>query len=122
MSRPSKYTTERVTAILSDLRNGCTRTAAAECNGIQRETLYDWMERYPTFLTQVQMAESDAERAMTDIVRNAASGGDWKAALEWLKRRRPDDWSEVQKQEISGPGGRPVITEIQVTLHEVADD
>lgn len=121
MSRPSKFTTERVEAILADLRIGCTRTAASECNGIDRTTFTLWLERYPSFSSQVHEAESFAEQAMTAAISKAAQSGDWRASLEWLKRRRPEDWSEVQKQEISGPNGRPVVREINVILQERGD-
>lgn len=37
-----------------------------------------------------------------------ADAFDWRAALEILKRRRRDDWGDVVKQEVSGPGGEPI--------------
>ncbi|HRI45151.1 MAG TPA: hypothetical protein PLV39_13410 [Fimbriimonadaceae bacterium] len=76
------------------------------------------------------MAEASCEFAMVDIVRRAAQerevvvtkrieypdGGvlvetkthteiDAKIALEWLARRRREDWSPTQKHELSGPDG-----------------
>ncbi len=33
---------------------------------------------------------------------------DWRAALEWLKRRRREDWSEKTISEVSGPDGGPL--------------
>lgn len=89
-----KYTRKKVDAILNDLRNGCTRKGAAEANAISRSELYLWMKRYRTFRTQVEEAEAVAERGMTEVVRRAASKGEWKAAIEWLKRRRRADWGD----------------------------
>ena len=40
----------------------------------------------------VALAEDEAERRMTSVVFSAAAGGDVKAAMFWLERRRPADY------------------------------
>lgn len=48
---------------------------------------------------------------------------DWRAALEWSKRRRPEDWSEKIKQEHSGPDGGPLVfSEVIIELPPADDD
>lgn len=99
MARPTKRTPAVEAAILQALRAGVTRTAAAESNGIPRETLSRWMARNITFRHAVLSAESAAEVRMTITLRQAGET-DWKAALAWLERRRPDDWARQDRIEI----------------------
>lgn len=94
MSRPAKYTPARAEAIIRDLRLGCTHTAASEANGISLDTFGRWMVRYAAFAESVRAAEADAERRMTKTITKAAVEGDWKAAVEYLKRRRNVDWGD----------------------------
>ena len=99
MARPRKRTPARETAILAALRAGMTRTAAAESNGIERTQLWRWMAADATFRNAVIEAEAAAEIRMTITLRQAGET-DWKAALAWLERRRPDDWARQDKIEI----------------------
>lgn len=101
MARPSKLTPARETAILNALRAGYTRTAAAEANRIPRERLSRWIASNVTFRHAVLEAEAAAEVRMTATVRRAGEK-DWKAALAWLERRRPDDWARQDRIEIIG--------------------
>jgi hypothetical protein len=43
-------------------------------------------------LRQIQQAEAEAERTATMALLQAAHT-EWRAALAWLERRRPDDWA-----------------------------
>lgn len=94
--RQFRMTIERRAKIIERLRAGCTRTAACQSVGISYDTLLLWLKNSEPFATEVQQAEADAEVRMT--TRIAAEvvkpDGDWRAALEWLKRRRPQDWGE----------------------------
>lgn len=101
MARPSKRNAATEQAILDMLRDGMTRTAAAEANGLPRETLSRWISRFVTFRHAVLQAEAQAEVRATTTVRQAAEK-DWKAALAWLERRRPDDWARQDRIEIIG--------------------
>jgi hypothetical protein len=42
----------------------------------------------------------------TEVVTTKGREFDWRASLEWLKRRRRDEWSE--RQEVTGANGVPV--------------
>jgi hypothetical protein len=99
MARPTKLTATTQTAILTALRGGMTRTAAAESNGVARETMSRWMARFVTFRHAVMQAEAQAEVRATITLRQAGET-DWKAALAWLERRRHADWGKVDRVEI----------------------
>jgi hypothetical protein len=99
MARPTKLTPAREAAILTSLRAGMTRTAAAESNGVERTQLYRWMARFAPFRNAVMEAEAAAEVRATITLRQAGET-DWKAALAWLERRRRDDWGRVDKLEV----------------------
>lgn len=128
--RKTKRTPEVLEKIRAALEGGNTRRATCHHAGISEDTFADWMRKYSDFSDLVEMAEASCEFAMVDIVRRAAQerevvvtkrieypdGGvlvetkthteiDAKIALEWLARRRREDWSPTQKHELSGPDG-----------------
>src|SRR5215510_3663877 len=45
---------------------------------------------------------------ITEITIETRRESDWRAALEWLKRRRKEDWTE--RQELVGAEGQPILT------------
>lgn len=98
--RPSKYTPEREKRILEALAGGVSRKTAAEYGGIDEVTLIRWMQRYENFASAVIATESRVEVSAVVSVRQAWMNGDWRAAMEWLKRRRSTEWSETHRIEI----------------------
>lgn len=99
MARPTKLTAATEAAILTALRGGLTRTAAAESNGVDRTQMWRWMARFATFRNAVMVAEAQAEVRATITLRQAGET-DWKAALAWLERRRSADWGKVDRIEV----------------------
>lgn len=100
MARPSKRTPEREKRIMEALSAGASRKASAEYAGINEETLIAWMKRYLDFKSAVIEAESKVEVSAIVSVRKAWMDGDWRAAIEWLKRRRSKEWGDVTRHEI----------------------
>ena len=41
---------------------------------------------------------------------------DTTAAIFWLKNRRPEQWRDKSQQELSGPGGSPLVPVVNVSL------
>ena len=94
--RKTKRTPEVEKRILDALRVGATREDAFGAAGISERTFYEWMEQFPQFSQSVVHAESAcAVRMSARIYQEAtAEKGDWKAALEYLKRRRRAEWGD----------------------------
>jgi len=97
--------------ILTYLRGGATRRDAAAASGIDRVTFYRWMKSDATFATQVEMAEGEIASLMAARLTAEArlADGDWRAALEWLKRRRRDDWDEKRQVDLSSLTDEQII-------------
>lgn len=94
MSRPIKYNEKIQQDICKVLRAGNTRACAARYVGIDPDTFRRWMQRYTGFYGAVTRAEAEVEIAHVGAIQRAAQEGDWRAALEWLKRRRAEDWGD----------------------------
>jgi hypothetical protein len=91
----SKMTTERLNAICETLRKGATRSAAARSNGINRDTLYEWMNTYPDVSDMITRAEAEF-RTQVEVKfgEDALIGSDWRARESLLKRRYPETWGD----------------------------
>lgn len=100
MARPTKYGPEIEKRIIEALSAGASRRAAAQYAGIDETTLIHWMKRYSNFASAVIAAESRVEVSAIVAVRKAWMDGDWRAAIEFLKRRRSSEWGETQRIEI----------------------
>jgi len=94
-----KKTDPRIEPLLTALRAGNTRRAAARYAGIHSTQFYRWLEG-TAFRAQVERAEADAEVRMLTKVAQAANGGDWKAAAWWLERRLPADYGRRERIEL----------------------
>lgn len=105
--RPSKFNSERGEAICSALQEGATRKSAAEAAGVTYRCFLQWLQageeegddgEFFQFFHAVARAEAEAENACASrlLLETRSAQGDWRAASEWLKRRRRDDWAEKQ--------------------------
>lgn len=81
-------------AIVDALKMGNTRTASWQYAGVSHQTFYNWMRDNLKFLEAVTRAEATAEVGHVGVLAHAAIGGDWRASLEWLKRRRRVEWGD----------------------------
>lgn len=113
MGRPTKLTPEVQERILRAIRLGATREVAARAAGVDERTFYRWLQRgeaaksgqYCQFRQAMARAESEGE--ITHLEAIAADGG---AGSKWiLSRRHPERWTEVQRHEVSGKDGTPLV-------------
>jgi hypothetical protein len=101
MARRTKQTDGRVAAILASLEMGNTHRAAAAQGDINVATFYDWLNRDPTFHDAVEKAEANAEALYLGRVKVAADNGTWQAAAWWLERRKPDDFGQRARVDLT---------------------
>lgn len=113
MGRPTKYSLDLQKRICDKLKRGCSRTAAVGTSGIDYVTFLSWMANNSIFSNAVHDAESVAEELVTNRLFEEATNpnGDWRATVEFLKRRRNKDWGDQTKTELTGVNGGPVQIE-----------
>ncbi len=92
MGRPTKYNERRAGRACDLLRLGCTRKASAAGAGVAFTTFLRWERSFAPFATALARAEAECAVQMTLAIIHAAEGGDWRAALAWLKAMRREDW------------------------------
>jgi hypothetical protein len=127
MGRPTKLTATVQATIVKEIALGVTLDDAAMAAGVSYTTLQNWRNRgaaaksgqYFEFLAAVSLAEAEAAANFTKTLTSAAQKGDWKAALEWLKRRRRGTWGDAMDLNMSGK-----VTVIRVVdeTHDRSDD
>jgi predicted transcriptional regulator len=109
VGRPSKLHPEITAAIIQSLKIGATYRDAAEAAGIAYQTFLNWMAKgesaksgnFKEFFDQVRRAESRARLNFTAVIAKSANDGDWRAALEFLKRRDRANWGDYSRQDIA---------------------
>lgn len=90
--------------VIAAISNGADRASASGYAGVPYGTLRSWLSRgrdglepYASFLRDFETAEAEAAVRMAKVVFDAAQDNkDFRAALEWLRRRRPDHWGDPQ--------------------------
>jgi len=107
MGRPTKLTPEVQDKIAAAIKAGNYKEVAARYAGIDDATFRVWMRRgregdgalYVAFHAAITRAEAEAEvRAVTII--NKAMTEDWRAAIEYIRRKFPERWSSTQRIDI----------------------
>ena len=102
MARPTKLTPETQDAIIKALSIGATYKDAAEAAGVWYTTFLGWMKqgeeaksgKFYEFYELVKRTEAAARNNYLATIAKAANDGDWRAALEYLKRRDRANWGD----------------------------
>lgn len=78
------------------LKKGVSIRAACAMAGVVHQTLLNEMDRDPAFKREVDDAQEHARATLEQRFFDASGGkeGDWKAAMQMLSRRYPDDWAQ----------------------------
>lgn len=94
--------------LLRAIRDGNYMGAAAAAAGVDRTTVYRWIDKgeaeddnpeneiYRDFVAELRQAEAEAEAHAVRVWRTHFYD-DWKAAATFLERRFPDRWGRVDR-------------------------
>ena len=108
-----KITPKRIQIIVEALEKGNTRKNACIQAGIGTTTFHEWLnkgnpehpsftqkraDKYRKFREAVMRAESEVESIHVENLLLHAQR-DYRASVEWLKRRKPHEWGEIQRVE-----------------------
>ena len=81
---------------------GCSRNDAAALVGCSVATIKNEQERDAEFLSSLVRAEAEGKLLQ---IRKLQNSDDWRAALAWLSRKYPEEWSEMQRVKMQHSGG-----------------
>lgn len=121
--RPSVYKEEYCERIVDLGLRGASVVEMAFELGVTKQTLHNWTDAHPDFLdafTRAKMASQVWwERKGRDGMEKPSQ--EFQASI-WsrsMAARFPEDWTEKQRQEVSGPNGAPVTFR---KAHDLTDD
>ena len=99
--RPSKYDPERAEQILLVIQNGGSRETAAEYAGVDRSTLFRWINEFCDLRDAIKKADAQFEMRHLQNISNAARGNPeegrlpvWQASAWILERKFPERWRQ----------------------------
>ena len=112
-------------AVITSVENGAPFGDASLSAGLGESTVRNWLlrakekdapEELVTAATLILKAEADNIVKCTKIIL-AATAKDWKAAQAWVKMRRPKEFAELTRNELTGADGAP-LGDLKGTLSE----
>jgi hypothetical protein len=110
MPRPSKLDDSVRQKLVTAIRSGSTLKAAAAFADISIASFDRYRKRDKQLAAEYEEASATAQVGFVNVIRKAAEAGDWRAALAWLERRCPEEWSLKQVLEVAGKDGDPIRT------------
>lgn len=120
-------------------REGLTEKEMAQKLGIGKTTLTRWKQEHPAFRASLNGSREEADLKVVDSLYRRAIGYEFEetemvvtakdgekkpakvkrvkkhvapdvtACIFWLKNRRPAEWRDKVQQELTGPGGGPLV-------------
>lgn len=76
-----------------------TKRGACALEEVNEATFQQWWQDREDFATMLMRAEAQAESHFTDVITRTAEGtqgqADYRAGVEWLKRRRRADYGDT---------------------------
>ena len=105
---PMKLTPEVQAIIVTAVRTGASVGFAAELAGVSRRSVFNWMKDVEPFATAVSKARAGYAE---DLRRKIGDSEDWKAAAWLLERQFPDEFSKVERHEVTAEAVRAEVIE-----------
>ena len=118
MGRPSKLTTATAHTAEVLARLGFKDEKLAAAIGISRSTLHEWRKANPDFADTLNAAKTSADARVMDALYQRATGYEAPdgthipphptAIIFYLKNRRPAEWRDTARHEVTGADGAPL--------------
>lgn len=112
MAPKSKYDPKFCQLVIDKGEEGGSLTEMATAIGISRDTFYAWREEHEAFGNAIRIALQASQAWWEEKGRQATFGGqpgfNATAFIFNMKNRFGHDYSDVSRQEISGPGGSAI--------------
>ena len=115
---PTKYRPEMCEQIIELGRQGYSKVEMACELGVTKVTLLQWAKEKADFSYAFTRAQEESQRWWERQGRMNLETPGYQASM-WgrnMGARFPDDWREASKQEVSGPGGAPLIPVLNVSV------
>jgi len=136
LGRPSSYKSEYAEQARKLYKLGATDAEVAEFFGVSVRTIYRWQQSHEAFCHALKADKEPADERVKRSLYHRAVGysyeavkifmpagatapvyapytehvpPDTTAAIFWLKNRRPDEWRDVNRHELSGPDGAAIV-------------
>jgi hypothetical protein len=109
--RPTDYLPEHCQQVLDLGREGKSHAQIAAELGVARQTLHNWAAQHPEFMDAITHARDLAQSWWETKGQDGLEKPGFNASL-WAKSvsaRFPDDYTERQKRELTGAGGKDLL-------------
>ena len=109
-----KLTKPLITKICKSVEKGVTFQTACLKTGISKSSFYKWQALgrkeekgiYKDFVDALDAAMARAEARVSESVFEVSTvKQDGRVAMEWLRRRNPEEWNIPVQQQLTGAGG-----------------
>ena len=114
--RPTKMTPETINKLEQAFALGCPKTIACEYAGISTETLNKYEHKNPAFPDRIKQLQGLVGMQARKAVADAIKRGDARVAVDYLKRKHREEFSEKLHTEHSGAVG------FKTLLEQIIDD
>jgi transcriptional regulator with XRE-family HTH domain len=121
--RPTEYREAFCDTAVECLKQGYSLTVLAGELDVSRQTIDNWMKAHPEFLDAISRGRAKGARIWEDRLGASADTGAGNATsiAFGLKNLAKDDWRDKTEQELSGPDGGAIPTEMTVRFVRPGD-
>lgn len=109
---PTVYSPEICSKVYELMSQGFSIVGAAGKLGIGRQTIYDWVHKYPEFAALMEKAKAARQAHWEQEALETTSGARVTMITKALGGMRSPDWSDDSRLEITGANGQPLIQTI----------
>lgn len=121
--RPSKYDPAYCAQLVEHMATGASVASFAAEIDVARSTINQWAVEHSEFSEALSRGKAKCAAWWERVGRSVAEKGEGNASMVifGLRNMAEDDWQDVQKRELSGPGGKPIEHKVK-SARDLSDD